>query len=180
MIYVCIQTLPDLGNFWAPEGSATVGTECVYLQSSWNTNSITLECDWKQHNRPAACVVAQQFISPRSSYWGFFSTAKKNSTRLSKISITYFIFFLNLCVWTCVSRGMSVHSRLWRYKIKMLVIHSNTEHNVVQVLHQTHFMMLDTFHVVVFYIITVFSEIWKSPIPILAALEVSEAWKADM
>jgi len=52
-----------------------------------------------------------------------------------------------------------VHSKIQRYKVKFLVIHANTEPNDVQVLHQTIFMTLDTFHVVVYYIITAFSEI---------------------
>ena len=51
-----------------------------------------------------------------------------------------------------------------RYKVKFLVIHSNTEHNDVQVLYQTNFMMLDTVHVVVVVVVdycitTAFSEV---------------------
>ena len=42
-----------------------------------------------------------------------------------------------------------------RYKVKFLVIHSNTEHNDVQVLYQTNFMMLDTVHVVVVVVVVV-------------------------
>ena len=76
-----------------------------------------------------------------------------------------------------------------RYKVKFLVIHSNTEHNDVQVLYQTNFMMLDTVHVVVVVVVvvvvdycitTAFSEIWKNSIPILAALDVFESWKAHV
>jgi len=50
----------------------TWSTIRVYArQSNWNSNTITLDPDRPQHNRPKACVIAQQHssatvISPRS------------------------------------------------------------------------------------------------------------------
>jgi len=71
-----VKTLPDFRSIYVPEGPAQVKfcarrnwvrtrwNIYVYTrQSSWNPNSNTLEPDRPQHDRPAACVIAQQYFS---------------------------------------------------------------------------------------------------------------------
>jgi hypothetical protein len=52
---------------------------CLYTQGSpvENSNSNTLEPDWTQRNRPAACVIAQQYSSPTFVPLRFLSRMEK-------------------------------------------------------------------------------------------------------
>ena len=67
-----VKTLPDLRSIYVPEGPVQVEfcacrnwvrTYVHTRQSSWNPNSNALEPDRPQHDRPAACVIAQQYFS---------------------------------------------------------------------------------------------------------------------
>lgn len=57
---------------------------CMYVctrQSSWNTDSSTVQRDWPQHDHPASCIIAQQFPSATFVLLRFHN-GKKNSSRL--------------------------------------------------------------------------------------------------
>jgi hypothetical protein len=53
----------------------------VFWEPSLNLNCNTLQPDTHQYDRPAACVIAQQYSPATFS----FITAKKNLARLSKV-----------------------------------------------------------------------------------------------
>jgi len=53
-------------------------------ESSLNPNSNSLEPDRPQHDRPAACVIAQQYSSATSSHYTL-TVKRKNPTFVSKM-----------------------------------------------------------------------------------------------
>ena len=71
-----VKTLQDLRSIYVSEGPPQVefggcrnwvrvwwNIYAYTRQFSWNPNSNTLELDRPQHDRPSACVIAQQYSS---------------------------------------------------------------------------------------------------------------------
>jgi hypothetical protein len=48
--------------------------------------------DWQQHDRPATCVIAQQFSSATLVSLRLLSRKEKFGTRLKNVIISFFIF----------------------------------------------------------------------------------------
>jgi len=94
-----LQTPSALSSCNVPEDLAQVATDYRYAkytrQLSWNTNSKTVEPDRSQRDRPAACVIAQQYSSTKFVSLLFHSRKEKFGavkSRYFKISL----FFLSL------------------------------------------------------------------------------------
>ena len=102
-----VQTLPDLRNSYVPKRLAQVefcarrnwvciwSNTCAYItKSSWNPNTNTLEPDWPQHDRPAGCVIAQQYSSSTCVSRSFHSRKEKFGARLTNLVIYIYTYFL--------------------------------------------------------------------------------------
>jgi hypothetical protein len=103
--------------------NAYLGTEytcsqlCMYdvytREWSWNANSNTPEPDRPQHDRPATCVIAQQYSSTTFVSLRFYSRKKKIRPRFQKcfipisFSLALKLRAWNCITWRCVSRGAS-------------------------------------------------------------------------
>ena len=114
-----IQAVVDLCNVRAnrilrKSNMTTDISNCISntVNFDWNSDSDTLESHRPQHNRHAACVIAQQ-CSSTTLISLCFNPAKKNSARGLKMLCQCFYFFKIAWVWNCatwnyVSRGVFV------------------------------------------------------------------------
>jgi hypothetical protein len=70
----------------------------MYTEGSLNLKPIsnTLKPDGSQHDRSAACIIAQQYSSATFSSQHFQYRKKKNSVRVSNTSLFDFISFLEV------------------------------------------------------------------------------------
>ena len=94
-----LQTPSALSSCNVPEDLAQVATDYRYAkytrQLSWNTNSKTVEPDRSQRDRPAACVIAQQYSSAK--FVSLLSHSRNEKIGALKTSLFQkFVFFLSV------------------------------------------------------------------------------------
>ena len=87
-------------------------------KSGWNPNSNTMEPDRPQHDRPAACVIAQQYSSA-SSYCAFIAT--RNNSALVRIIfiVSTVLYFLGAFadLWKATNFVLSVCPSAWNNSV---------------------------------------------------------------
>ena len=95
------------------ESTRTWPSVYVYTtESSWNPNNNTPDPDRPQHDRPAACVIAQQYSSAYFIHCAFI-VARTISACVWRMSLFHFVaFFLNNCVSLQLNTSESVCSEV--------------------------------------------------------------------
>ena len=90
---------------------------CVYIthihprESNWSPNSTSLSHNWPQLDRPAACVIAQQYSSVAFVSWHFDSHEEKSIPHFRNITSFPLVFFF-IFLFFFLSRK-SEFAKLW-------------------------------------------------------------------
>jgi len=92
-------------------------------QSSWNPNSSILGCDRPQHDRPATCVIAQQYSSVILVLLGFHFGKWKFGVHLKKIFCLFYFFNL-ITLKFCTSASVYVCVCVYTYYVRSVCIHT--------------------------------------------------------
>ena len=114
-----LQTLSDLRSSKVPDGTAQIETRYTFGQlraSSRNPNSNTRTRDRLQHDRPAACVSAQQHSSATFKSLRF-CVLKNKILALSKSVVISFVIKSHTSETACAGEGLHCNFPLHRRQI---------------------------------------------------------------